>query len=238
MIKLKKLEHECLLPLQKISQDEEYKVTKDIPGYSRNFEILTTQKNITEKQISLIIRGILEGIEYLHSKDIIHGILRPEFIHINEEDFSVKLSEYGIWKIIGTNSIISDNQGNRMYLAPETLKNIGFGKPVDLWSVGIITYLLLSGSPPFYGNSFENINESIINCSFDYSNEHGWECISNNAIDFIDSLLVSSPNLRMNVVQALDHPFITNPSDNIIPDLPEKIGDAMNLYQHKFVFAK
>ena len=98
-------------------------------------------------------------------------------------------------------------------------------------AVGILTYLLLSGTPPFYGNSFELINEEIINGSFDYPEENGWDCVSDAAIDFIDSLLVTSPKQRMNVEQALEHPFITQNIHTILPELPEKLESSLNLYR-------
>ncbi len=92
-------------------------------------------------------------------------------------------------------------------MAPEVLTNTGYGPGVDLWSVGVITYILLCGFPPFYGDTIPEMFEQIMAGSFDFPAEY-WGNISSNAKDFISKLLVVNTTKRLTAAQALEHPWL------------------------------
>jgi len=230
--KLQQLEcNNYLLPLQRLSTP--YEITTEVPNYSAFFQELYNREYITEENIRIVIKNLLLCIQYLHENGVIHGALRPEFIFI-DDDLSVKISEYGLWKVIGSD-FVSNDVCCKMYFAPEILQNTRFGKAIDMWNVGIISYLMLCGSPAFFGSNDDVITESIVCADFDYPTELGWDNISDNAIDFIDLLLVTnSKEKRMTVQEALEHPFITSQAPHtVLSEVPERIEGTMNLYQQR-----
>lgn len=195
------------------------------------FSPLCERDYLTENDVKNFIRSILLAVDVLHKNKIIHGMLRPEFI-FTKEDLSVCLSEYGLWKYLGNDYVNDSTICSKMYFAPEIIQNIGIGPGVDLWCVGVITYILLSGMPPFYGKSVESLTEGIIKADFDYPPE-AWEDVSDAAIDFIDSLLIANPKQRMTVSQALNHDFMKNETHTILNNVPEQLSNMMNLYKSR-----
>lgn len=106
------------------------------------------------------------------------------------------------------------------YVAPEVLTNTGYGPGVDLWSIGVITYILLCGFPPFYGDTIPEMFEQIMSGKFDFPAEY-WGSISSNAKDFISKLLVVDTKKRLTAQQALDHPWL-KPKVSFVVLLREK----------------
>ncbi len=97
--------------------------------------------------------------------------------------------------------------GTPGYVAPEVLQAQGYGPEVDLWSIGVITYILLCGFPPFYHEELPELFEQIMSADFDFPEEY-WDSVSSEAKDFIKKLLVVKPSDRMSVDQALAHPWL------------------------------
>jgi len=99
--------------------------------------------------------------------------------------------------------------GTPDYAAPEVLLGEkSYDNSVDLWSVGVVTYVLLCGYPPFYASSHPALFEKIINCNYSFPQQE-WQYISEIAKDFIRNLLVIEPNLRLTAQMCLDHPFLS-----------------------------
>lgn len=96
--------------------------------------------------------------------------------------------------------------GTPYYLAPEVLEEC-YGKEVDLWSLGVVTYVCLCGYPPFYGGDAKELFSNIYHVNYEFC-EEDWGFISDEAQDFIARLLVKSPNERMTIDEALEHPWI------------------------------
>ena len=92
-------------------------------------------------------------------------------------------------------------------MAPEVLTNTGYGSGVDMWSIGVITYILLCGFPPFYGDTIPEMFEGIMAGSYDFPAEY-WGSISDDAKDFVSKLLIVDVKLRLTADQALVHPWL------------------------------
>jgi len=125
----------------------------------------------------------------------------------SENDTEVMLSDFGLSKIIGADAMMQTACGTPYYVAPEVLSATGYGQEVDLWSVGVITYLLLCGFPPFYGESLPDVFEQIMKADFDFPEPY-WSDISTEAKDLISKMLVVDPKERYTATQALRHPWI------------------------------
>ena len=112
--------------------------------------------------------------------------------------------------------------GTPGYVAPEVLNATGYDREVDLWSVGVISYILLCGFPPFYGDTVPQLFEQILQGQYDYPEDY-WGAVSETAIDFIDHLLVVDKDKRFTAEQALAHPWLNQKQS----EAPLKIGDDL-----------
>lgn len=142
--------------------------------------ILSSEKGrLSERTTQFLVAQILEALRYLHHLNIVHCDLKPENILLNSNsDFpQVKLCDFGFARIIGEKSFRRSVVGTPAYLAPEVLRNKGFNRSLDMWSVGVIVYVSLSGTFPF--NEDEDINDQIQNAEFMYP-PTPWKEISEN----------------------------------------------------------
>jgi len=119
--------------------------------------------------------------------------------------------------------------GTPGYVAPEVLLSQGYDKEVDLWSIGVITYILLCGFPPFYSEHVQELFEQIMNARYDFPEEY-WITISDEAKDFVSKLLVADRLNRMTAKQALEHPWLNGHSANQKVNI-SRLGDLLS--KHK-----
>lgn len=170
----------------------------------------------TEAKARDVFRQLLEAIQYLHSRGIAHRDLKPENILVSkvhpDDRLTVKISDFGMARLLGEGSMMKTLAGTPQYLAPEILTNsgvkgCGYKARVDMWSLGVILYILLSSRAPFKGNTgdgklFHNIQRARY--TFGKSFNH----ISEDAKDLIRHLLVVNPEDRYSATAALKHPWM------------------------------
>ncbi|GMT12411.1 hypothetical protein PFISCL1PPCAC_3708 [Pristionchus fissidentatus] len=170
--------------------------------------ILSSEKGrLSERTTQFLVDQILVALSYLHSQNIVHCDLKPENILLTScADFpQVKLCDFGFARIIGERSFRRSVVGTPAYLAPEVLRNKGFNRSLDMWSVGVIVYVSLSGTFPF--NEDEDIHDQIQNAEFMYP-PSPWKEINESAIDFINGLLQVKMSKRFSVSKALSHEWM------------------------------
>uniref|UniRef100_A0A3B3QNZ6 Serine/threonine-protein kinase n=1 Tax=Paramormyrops kingsleyae TaxID=1676925 RepID=A0A3B3QNZ6_9TELE len=155
----------------------------------------------------LVVSQILVALRHLHFKNIVHCDLKPENVLLaSAEPFpQVKLCDFGFARIIGEKSFRRSVVGTPAYLAPEVLRSKGYNRSLDMWSVGVIIYVSLSGTFPF--NEDEDINEQIQNAAFMYPSTP-WKEISIEATDLINNLLQVKMRKRYSVDKSLSHPWL------------------------------
>ncbi|XP_034665078.1 serine/threonine-protein kinase D1 isoform X1 [Drosophila subobscura] len=163
-----------------------------------------TRGRLSERVTKFLITQILIALKYLHSQNIVHCDLKPENVLLSSDaEFpQVKLCDFGYARIIGEKSFRRSVVGTPAYLAPEVLRNKGYNRSLDMWSVGVIIYVSLSGTFPF--NEEEDINDQIQNAAFMYP-PNPWKEISSNAIDLINNLLQVKQRKRYTVDKSLLH---------------------------------
>jgi len=178
------------------------------------------------------VRKIVSAIEYLHKQNIAHRDLKPENLLVKsvEDDTEVKIADFGLSKIIDKDKMMQTACGTPGYVAPEVLNAEGYDKEVDMWSVGVITYILLCGFPPFYSESVPEVFEQIMKAEYDYPEEY-WDEISAEAKDFIDHLLVVDVAKRLTAEQSLNHPWLRQSSKKKSTPLG-KLQQKMNNWIH------
>jgi len=166
-----------------------------------------------EQEAKVCCRNLLEAVAYIHSQGIMHRDLKPENIllasKVNNTD--IKISDFGLAKISRdyprrlprSHSIC----GSDFYLAPEVIKQEEYGREIDIWAVGVITYVLLSGSLPFFHNVLHKLYRQIVERDLCFP-EQAWKNVSKGALDFILRLLQVRAGDRLTADQALSHPWL------------------------------
>ena len=175
-----------------------------------------TNESYTEKQCARIVRQIISSVAYLHSKNIIHRDLKLEnFLFSDESNTSdLKMIDFGLSKHFNVGELQHEHVGTPYTVAPEVIRSKdGYDAKVDVWAIGVITYLLLSGDTPFGGASpddnLKDVRDRILlgRVSFD---DACWNKVSHLAIDFIQSILVLNPLKRPNVEELPKHPWLVS----------------------------
>ncbi|KAK6470620.1 serine/threonine-protein kinase D2-like [Huso huso] len=170
--------------------------------------ILSSERGrLPERLTKFLITQILAALRNLHFKNIVHCDLKPENVLLASADPfpQVKLCDFGFARIIGEKSFRRSVVGTPAYLAPEVLLNQGYNRSLDMWSVGVIMYVSLSGTFPF--NEDEDINDQIHNAAFMYP-PNPWKTISPEAIDLINNLLQVKMRKRYSVDKSLSHTWL------------------------------
>ncbi|XP_066550635.1 serine/threonine-protein kinase D1 [Amia ocellicauda] len=170
--------------------------------------ILSSERGrLPERITKFLITQILVALRHLHFKNIVHCDLKPENVLLASADPfpQVKLCDFGFARIIGEKSFRRSVVGTPAYLAPEVLRNKGYNRSLDMWSVGVIIYVSLSGTFPF--NEDEDIHDQIQNAAFMYP-PNPWKEVSQEAIDLINNLLQVKMRKRYSVDKSLSHPWL------------------------------
>ena len=191
----------------------EYCKGGDLFGYleSRGFRI-------PEDRVSKIMHKMCAGVYYMHSYGIAHRDLKPENVLMTslDDDSDIRILDFGLSKIVGPYEKCDEPYGTLTYCAPEIILDEPYSKAVDLWSLGIMTYLMLSGRLPFNSQDENEIARQVAYDDPDFSRNPVWGAISAEAKDFVKRLLIKDPFKRMNIKQALEHKFINDyDSENI-----------------------
>jgi len=172
------------------------------------FDQIVSRGSYGEKDARKIVKQILNGIEYLHDQGIAHRDLKPENLLCSVHDDRVVVSDFGLAKSFGRGELLVTHCGTPHYAAPEIVRgDLSYDKSVDMWSIGVITFVLLSGCFPFHSDNEETLKIQIIKGNFTFPPEQ-WNNLSEQAKDFIQNLLQVDPSKRLVAEKALKHPWI------------------------------
>ncbi|XP_051167068.1 serine/threonine-protein kinase D1 [Leptopilina boulardi] len=203
---LQNLSHNGVVNLDRMFETPEriFVVMEKLKGDMLEMILSSEKGRLSERITKFLVTQILVALKHLHSKNIVHCDLKPENVLLSSDsDFTqVKLCDFGFARIIGERSFRRSVVGTPAYLAPEVLRNKGYNRSLDMWSVGVIIYVSLSGTFPF--NEDEDINEQIQNAAFMYP-PYPWKEISSDAIDLINNLLQVKQRKRYTVDKSLQH---------------------------------
>lgn len=182
------------------------------------FDRIIQRGHYSEKAAAQLARVIIGVVEACHSLGVMHRDLKPEnFLFVNQkEDSLLKAIDFGLSIFFKPGEIYSDVVGSPYYVAPEVLMK-NYGCEVDVWSAGVIIYILLSGVPPFWDESEQGIFEQVLKGDLDFSSEP-WPSISNSAKDLVRKMLNRDPEKRLTAHEALCHPWVC--VDGVAPDKP------------------
>jgi calcium/calmodulin-dependent protein kinase I len=209
---MKKVNHRNVLRLFEIYEtDQHLSLVMELVNGGELFYKIVDKGSYSEKDARDIVLQLAEGVDYLHKQGVAHRDLKPENLLCSENSDGVviKIADFGLSKAFGGGSVLETSCGTPDYAAPEVLRMEGaYDKSVDLWSIGVITYVLLCGFPPFYGKTQAQLFEKILNADYDFPDPE-WTHISDEAKDFIRHLLVLDIDKRYTTQDCLKHPWLT-----------------------------
>uniref|UniRef100_A0A671X063 Serine/threonine-protein kinase n=1 Tax=Sparus aurata TaxID=8175 RepID=A0A671X063_SPAAU len=204
---LQNLHHPGIVNLECMFETPEqvFVVMEKLHGDMLEMILSSERSRLPERLTKFLVTQILVALRHLHFKNIVHCDLKPENVLLaSAEPFpQVKLCDFGFARIIGEKSFRRSVVGTPAYLAPEVLRSKGYNRSLDMWSVGVIIYVSLSGTFPF--NEDEDINDQIQNAAFMYP-PNPWKEISEE--DLINNLLQVKMRKRYSVDKSLSHPWL------------------------------
>mmetsp|Transcript_1389 Transcript_1389/g.1535 ORF Transcript_1389/g.1535 Transcript_1389/m.1535 type:complete len:670 (+) Transcript_1389:114-2123(+) len=177
------------------------------------------RSRFSEYEAAILLYQLAEGLDYLHTAGIVHRDLKPENILLKEkpkqgsridESFEIKLSDFGLSKLVAPEEIMKLPCGTISYVAPEVLSQKGYGIAADLWSVGVVMYLVLRGKLPFSSEDKDDIIEEILNDDLEWKNDKVWAQISPELVDLISSLLCKDPSQRLSAKGIQTHTWMVS----------------------------
>ncbi|KAK5864033.1 hypothetical protein PBY51_001010 [Eleginops maclovinus] len=206
---LRRIKHDNVVGMEDFYESRtHYYLVMELVAGGELFDRILDRGVYSEKDASRVIRQVLHAVHYLHKNDIVHRDLKPENIlyYSQEEDSKIMISDFGLSKMVDSD-IMSTACGTPGYVAPEVLAQKPYSKAVDCWSIGVITYILLCGYPPFYEESETRLFSKIIKAQYEFDSPF-WDDISESAKDFIRNMMQKSPSMRFSTEMALRHPWI------------------------------
>ncbi|CAD8153610.1 unnamed protein product [Paramecium octaurelia] len=226
---LKNLDHPHIVKLYELYQDQNnyYMITEHLSG-GELFERIKKMQVFTEKRASELIRQILLAINYCHDQKIVHRDLKPENVLFSgpEPDQNLKIIDFGCSRRFNT-SKMTKRLGTPYYIAPEVLGH-NYTEKCDIWSCGVILYILLCGYPPFTGKTEQEIFEKVKLGRLKFPNEE-WEFVSKEAKHLIQKMIQVDVNLRYSAAQALNDPWFQKHATN--QPINKKVLDNLSQFQ-------
>ncbi|XP_043198886.1 calcium/calmodulin-dependent protein kinase type 1-like [Amphibalanus amphitrite] len=207
---LRRLRHPNIVNLLETYEDKHkvYLVMEIVTG-GELFDRIVEKGSYTEKDASNLIRQVLAAVDFMHEQGVVHRDLKPEnLLYFSpDEDSKIMISDFGLSKMEDS-GIMATACGTPGYVAPEVLAQKPYGKAVDVWSIGVIAYILLCGYPPFYDENDANLFAQILKGEFEFDSPY-WDDISDSAKDFIRQLMCVDAEKRYTCKEALQHPWIS-----------------------------
>ena len=174
-----------------------------------------TGNPLTEDDARTVMRGILSGLKYLHANNIVHRDLKPENIMMaGKGSLDVKITDFGLSRVVDEKGLMSTLCGTPQYMAPEILMKQKYSSKADIWSIGIILYVILSSRLPFSGSTINAIFKRIHAGHLDFSSPP-WLRVSALAKEVIRFILVTNPEKRPSVDEVLAHKWFSVDSKKV-----------------------
>eukprot|EP00667_Euglena_gracilis_P017579 EG_transcript_18560 len=183
----------------------------------------------TENLAKRILASLLHAVEFMHKKGVVHRDLKPANLLWSRPTIEsvIKVADFGFSKLIGEERFLSGVVGTVAFMAPEVLAGDACGKAVDMWSCGVIAYLLLGGTLPFIARGTRETLDAI-QAGLKFPRRHGWDKVSHEAKDLLGHLMQRDPCQRWPASNALLHPWLrsgaTPEGNEPLPECLEGLG--------------
>ena len=202
---MKKMNHVNVIKLLEVFESKRFIFI--VMEYSRgkNLHKMIKEKGIySEEQTKIIIKQLLEGLNYIHSQNILHRDIKMDNLLLNEDTFELKICDFGISRPVISNKKMTEQSGTPAFMAPELIKGKGYeGYGSDLWALGVVVFTLVNGYLPFKGNTPDELIESIMKNDPNFADN-----INKDAKDFIRRLLMTNPKKRASISNLMNHKWL------------------------------
>ncbi|XWS52536.1 hypothetical protein CRYUN_Cryun11dG0079100 [Craigia yunnanensis] len=174
------------------------------------FDRIVARGHYTERAAAGVMKTIVEVVQMCHKHGVMHRDLKPEnFLFANKKENSpLKAIDFGLSVFFKPGERFNEIVGSPYYMAPEVLKR-NYGPEVDVWSAGVILYILLCGVPPFWAETEQGVAQAIIRSVIDFKRDP-WPKVSDNAKDLVKKMLNPDPKQRLTAQEVLEHPWLQN----------------------------
>ncbi|KAG5848778.1 hypothetical protein ANANG_G00103030 [Anguilla anguilla] len=209
---LRQLQHPNIITLHDVYENRtDVVLILELVSGGELFDFLAQKESLCEEEATQFIKQILEGVHYLHARKIAHFDLKPENIMLLDKNHSlprIKIIDFGLAHRIQEGTEFKNIFGTPEFVAPEIVNYEPLGLEADMWSIGVITYILLSGASPFLGDSKQETLANISGMNYEFDEEF-FSRTSELAKSFIRQLLEKNTRKRLTIQGALNHPWIT-----------------------------
>ncbi|CDW78816.1 UNKNOWN [Stylonychia lemnae] len=169
------------------------------------------RRKLKEDSAKLIFRQIIEGLGYIHSKNILHRDIKLDNILLDGKG-KVKIADFGVSKLVKPGETMREQCGTPAYIAPEIIRDKGYqGFKADIWSAGVVLYAMLYGTVPFKANNMQDLHKLILKAKYNLKDE-----ISEEAKDLLRKMLELDVSQRLTIKQVLSHPWMQDIDENLI----------------------
>ena len=178
-----------------------------------------------------IVKDIANALQYLHSMQIVHRDIKPEnFLIFHRPDGGeiIKLCDFGL--AVHTRQLLIEICGSPSYVAPEVLRRDKYGLPVDIWSFGVVSYILISHIPPFYADNTRRLFQKILKGTYEFPSPY-WDNISESGKNLIERMLTFKPDKRIKIAEVISHPWMHEVS-NLLKESTFPVSKLFS-YQHE-----
>ncbi|ESO93820.1 hypothetical protein LOTGIDRAFT_228585 [Lottia gigantea] len=227
---LRKVKHpNIILLVEEFETKENVYLVMELVKGGDLFDAISNSTKYTEQDASGMIYNLAGALKYLHSLNIVHRDIKPENLLVcdhGDESKSLKLGDFGLATEV--NDVLYTVCGTPTYVAPEVLAESGYGVKIDIWSAGVITYILLCGFPPFVSKNDiqEELFDQILEGKFEFIQPY-WDDVSDSAKELISNMLVIDPEHRYTAEQVLQHPWVASDTARD-EDLHDNITKKLN----------
>ncbi|OQR97774.1 kinase [Thraustotheca clavata] len=203
---LKLVKHKNIIRLYDVFESKQniYIVTELLQG-GELFTKIVGRARYSEPEIKIIMRPLFVSVAYLHKMGIVHRDIKPENILCGEDLGDLRIADFGLSKLVHPNEIMTMPCGTLSYCAPEVLSLVGYRQEADVWSLGVIMYLLMRGELPFYGKTKNEIIQKTLHGEIDWDGDSFWGSISPEGLRLLKGILNKIPAQRLTAQAAAQH---------------------------------
>jgi len=209
---MKLVSHPNIIHMKEVFKDHHnIYIVMPLIAHGDLFDRILLRRVFPEDTARVIAWKLLSALDYLHERGIIHRDLKPENILMEDKDDDTKivLADFGLSIFSTPDQVLQMNCGTISYVAPEVLTHKGYSKMVDMWSLGVIIYVLLCGELPFQGRTQAHVIRQTLHGALVFTAPE-WKTVSTEARDFVSQLLEKDPELRPSTSRAMMHPWFEN----------------------------